>query len=200
MNMLEKVHPYSFVSRDFYWVSEYLDGSLYPEYNYQTFEKNDFERINKGYLIRFGYIGCGYRFYYDTPTGIFNIAGNAFQFSYLVDNVEYNLSCADTFYNDVISYKSMFSDANFSSQMNVSNISEYHFGYKASFEENGVKFIFKVIMHVPLDSPAYFTFHLVSDTSLDGKLIVRKNRFRFADFEAPLEKNIGGALSWNIEI
>jgi len=200
LNKIESVNPYSFVNRDFYWVSEYLDGTLYPEYDFQTFMRNDFECIDRTKLIRFGYVGCGYHFYFDAPTGIFHIAKNLYSFSYLVGDDEYNLSCADLIYNDIISYKSMYSDANFSDQVSASSVSEYHFGYKTLIKHDDFTVHLKVIMHIPLGSPAYFTFHLVSNKTLNGKLVIRKNHIRLAEFDAPLEENTGGELAWNVEI
>lgn len=200
MNSIKKLNPHSFVQRDFYWVAEYLNGTLYPEFDFNTHENNDFETINKNMLIRFGYIGAGYRFYFDTPTGVFSIADNDFSMSYVTDDYEYNLTQNDCLYNDIISFKRMYADANFSGQPSIGNVSSYNFGYKNKFNVNGVNFHFKPIMHIPYGQPAYFTIWIVSDKDLNGRIVIKRNGLKYREFECPLEANVGGELTWKIEM
>ena len=201
MNKIKELNPYSFIQgRDFYWNAEYFNGSLYPEFNTVTYQKNDFEMINKNILIRFGYVGCGMRFYFDTPTGVFNIVDNEYTFEYVADGIEYRLTHQDNLYNDIISCKSMVCNANWGTSESCSDVEVYHFGYKNKFNINGINFNFKPIMHIPLNSPSYFTIWLVYDKDLSGKLVVRRNGIKISETEAPLQANIGGEMTWLIQI
>lgn len=200
MNKIEAINPYSLVSRDFFWVAEYLDGHVLQEYDLKNNKYNLFDNIQKDQVLRFGYLGHGYRFYFDVPTGIFNIANNKYSFYYKTNSKEYELTNQSILYNDLISYKDCYVDCDFSGREKVGNVVSYNFGYKAHFQIEDVHFYYKAIMHIPIGIPMYFTVRLVADKDLDGWFEVHKNGFKCADIKAPLSRDNGQKILWNIEV
>lgn len=196
MNNLIKINPYSFVNRDFLWVCEYFNGDLFPEYDFKTYKKNDFYDINKNQTIRFGYLGHGYHFYFDTYSGIFHLLGNDISFYYKTEGRLIPLTNNKQMYNDLISYKTVYSDA----FNNNCNIEKYSFGYKTQLINNDIKFNFKPIMHLPNGEKAYFTVWLVSNYDLDGELCIYLNSLPYQSINAPLKANHGGELRWIINL
>ena len=81
-----------------------------------------------------------------------------------------------------------------------SYIDQYNLGYKSNFNQNNITFYFKPILHIPLNQPAYFTIWLVSSENLDGRIIIKKNNIKCAEYECPLEARRGGELTWIVEM
>lgn len=200
MNLIKKIKPYAFINREFMWIAEYLDGTLFFEFDKKTRQQNDFYQINKGKLLRYGYIGSGCRVYFDTPTGVFYINDTSYSFEYCTNDNTYNLTQQDIFYNDIIQYKNVHANASFSNIVSKNHIDQYNLGYKSKFKQNNIRFNFKPILHIPLNRPAYFTIWLVSDKDLDGRIIIKRNNVKCAEYECPLESKRGGELTWIIEI
>lgn len=200
MRKIETLRPYSHIGgRDFIWVAEYYNGELLPEFDFNTQQWNDFYKIDRKKLITFGLIGAGMRFYFDTPTGIFNLNGTRFSFSYITDKDEYPLTQQNILYNDIISYKEMYANCLFNGE-SACGVESYNFGYKCKFEDKGVKFSFKPIMHIPYERPAYFSMFLVADKDMKGRIVIYRDSMKFKEFECPLEDRVGGTLTWVIEI
>ncbi|MFF3150985.1 hypothetical protein ACFVRU_57195, partial [Streptomyces sp. NPDC057927] len=84
----------SFVQwQDFLWMANFINGQKLCEYDIKTHEKNDFHKINKDLLSRFGLFGQGMDLYFDVNTGKFNINGLEILLSYKVkDGKEYELT------------------------------------------------------------------------------------------------------------
>ena len=58
INNFKSIKPFSPVeNRDFIWVAEYADGTLFPEFDFQTKEFNNFYNIKKNELLGFGLVG-----------------------------------------------------------------------------------------------------------------------------------------------
>lgn len=200
VNLFKKIEPRTFINREFMWMAEYLDGTLLFEFDKNTLEQNDFYQINKNKLLRYGYIGSGYKIYFDIPTGIFYINNDSYSFEYHDKNNTYNLTQQDIFYNDIIQYKNVHADASFLHTASRSHIYKYNLGYKCNFISDNIKFDFKPIIHIPLDKPIHFTLWLVSDKDLSGNIIIKRNNMKYEEFECELEKNRGGELTWIIKM
>ncbi len=200
MNLIKNIKPYAFVDREFMWVAEYLDGTLFFEFDQNTKQQNDFYQINKNKLLRYGYIGSGCRIYFDTPVGVFYINGNSYSFEYHTDNHVYNLTQQDIFYNNIIQYKNVHVNASFTDTICKNYIDQYNLGYKIIFKQNDIEFYFKPILHIPLNQPAYFTIWLVSDKDLNGRIAIKKNNIKCGEYECLLEAKRGGELTWIVEI
>ena len=198
-NQIEKVHPYSFSQeQDFMWVAEYLDGSLFFEFDKETKEMNDFRSINKDQLLRFGLVGHGYRFWYDIPSGIIHLNDRMIEVIYKTNDEEYMLTSQPYIYNDLIQYKEAYSTFNPSSRYynTTSAVMSYNFGYKSKLNIKGVNFNFKAICTIPFGKPVFINFRLVSDKDLNGRLIIKNNGLKVYEYEAPLKANKGGELNW----
>ncbi len=200
MNLFKQVKPYAFVNREFMWVAEYLDGTLSFEFDEKTLLQNDFYKINKGKLLRYGYVGSGCKIYFDTPTGVFFIGENTYSFEYHTEGQIYSLTHQDILYNDIIQYKNVHADASFTYAISQSFIDQYNLGYKSKFKQGNVAFNFKPILHIPLNKPSYFTIWLASDNDLNGRIVVKKSGLKCAEFECPLEAKRGGELAWFVDI
>jgi len=200
MNQIEKINPYSLTSRDFFWVVEYLDGTTLQEYDFNKNKYNMFERIQKNKVLRFGYLGHGYRFYFDTPSGVFNIANNKYSFYYKTNDKTYELTNQNILYNDLISYKDCYVDCDFSGKEQKGNIISYNFGYKTHFQIEDVHFYYKIIMHIAEGIPMCLTIKLVADKDLDGWFEINRNGFKCTNIKAPLSRDNGQEIIWNIEI
>lgn len=199
--MLTKINPYSFVEQDYIWIGEYADGTHLSEYNIQTKVREDFYKLRRKDLIRFGLIGHGMKLYYEVLGGFFHLNGQIYELIYKVGDKEYYLTGQSHLYNDVIQYKDAEAWANFNeySRNNFpSRITAYNFGYKVKLEVDGVRFNVKPIISVPYKEPVFLDITLVADTDLDGKLVIKKNGSEIAEFDAPLKKGVGGRLKWSV--
>lgn len=201
--MLTRMNPYSFVEQDFIWIGEYADGTHLSEYNELTKMPEDFYKLRRDILTRFGLVGHGVRLYFEVYGGFFHIRGQLYELVYKVGEKEYYLTGQSRFYNDVIQYKDAESWANFTeiSHRNFpSRITAYNVGYKIrGLEVDGVTFNVKPILTIPYNEPAFFDITLVADRELDGKLIIKKNGSEIAEFHAPLKEGVGWRLlKWSV--
>ncbi len=189
-------------NRDFVWFAEKQDKSMYSEYDIETREQNDFEKIDKSKTTKFGIFGHGHVFCFHTVGGDFVLNGRKITFGYKVDDIYYDFN--NMFYNftDFIMYRSAYSDYDPSLAMrNTSNpvIYKYNFGYKTSFKIHDTKFNFKVICHVPMNEPVYLEIWLVANRKLDGDLLILKNEGIIDQVHAPLEEGVGGTYNWIVQ-
>jgi hypothetical protein len=79
-----------------------------------------------------------------------------------------------------------------------SRILAYNFGYKQNLDIDGVKFNIKALVSVPYNQPVHFSIRLVADQKLEGKFIIKKNGSEVGEFNAPLDKGVGGELKWAV--
>jgi hypothetical protein len=203
-NVMNSLKPYSHVSnREFIWVAGYLDGSMIAEYDLNNYKETDFELIRKDNLLTFGLIGRGLKMYFDTATGIFNFDNQELEISYHIADKEYNLTGQYHLYNDIIQYKSAFTDFDpFAKQLGYAGstgIFQYNFGYKNRFNIDGINFSFKAICKVPLNQPIHLSLWVVADADLDGQIVIKRNGQVIEKIDAPIVKNIGGEMNWVVK-
>lgn len=199
----EKSNGRSPVAQDFIWMAEYNDGKYFSEFDYNTKEKNDFYLIQKHKLSTFGLIGNGFKLRFDVTTGSFFVNNTSINISYVIDGVEHMLTGLFrglNAFNDIISYKNAYSDADLKDSSGVfsSHIEQYNFGYKKQLIINDVNIRFQAIMCIPNNSPAYIEFKLVSDKDLDGTLRIKRAGGFLQEIDAPLKANIAGICEWTL--
>jgi len=194
----QSVKPYSTIpGMEFMYVAEYINGSIEVEYDIKIGKYNNFAKIPRNKLLRLGVVGHGHKMYYDIPTGIFHYADRSVEFFYREGNTVYNLTNQMLLYNDAIYFQEAYSDFNaISKKVSNSVIYAYDFGYKASFNCKGVNFNFKPIINIPCDQPLNMKIRLVADKDLNGQLLIKVNGFKDYVFDAPLEANVAGELTW----
>lgn len=195
-NKFNKIYPYSFTSElDFMFAGEYLNGTFLFEFNPETHECSYVKDVKKNDLIRFGVVGHGLRAYFNALNGVFSFDNDEIEIIYKTKYKEYNLTDnVNTKYNDIIYFKNAFSENN-----GYCHFVGYNFGYKNHITfDDGVSFYFKPIINIPLNQPANIQIHLVSNLSLDGEIIIKVNKLKSYNMYAPLEKNVGGDLTWLI--
>lgn len=200
VSQFNDLEPRAIIDREFMWVAEYLDGTLFFEFDKSTLQQNDFYKIDKNRLLRYGYVGSGYKIYFNISNGIFYINNDSYSFEYHTDDCKYNLTQQDIFYNDIIQYKNVHADASFSHVASKSYIDQYNLGYKCRFIQNDIKFNFKPIIHIPLSKPVHFTVKIVSNKNLNGRIIIKQNNIKCAEYKCGLDANIGGELTWIVKI
>ena len=201
LNKFEKVHPYSF-SREMehMFVGEYLDGTFLFEYNPEKNFYSSVKEVNNNKLIRFGLVGNGLRTYFNALNGIFTFDKNKIEILYKTKEKEYKLTNNNVIYNDIIYFKNAYSEMRFGGVSNT-GFCGYNYGYKAKVSfDDGTFFYFKPIVNIPMGQPANLKIWLVSNKDLDGEIIVRVNDLKTYNIHAPLNKNIGGELTWFIRM
>ncbi|MCC3381813.1 hypothetical protein ACFQ5D_02760 [Paenibacillus farraposensis] len=205
--MFAQCNGYSPVSQDFIWLGEYTDGTHLSEYDFVTQAENSFYAIQREKLIRFGMVGHGQTFFFESD-GIFKLAGRMVELVYSTPDKDYHLT-GNVFqsYRDIIAYK----DAEASGLPNYSpaaagekgvmssTITQFNFGYKAALLIDQVEFHVKAICKIPFNAPVHMALRLVSNTELNGKLQVKVNGLVTQEFSAPLKHDIGGELNWLVQ-
>ena len=185
--------------QDFMWVADYFDGTDLLEFQ-QNGKENSFYSINKNNLYKFGLVGCGYKMYFDTTNGIFNISDRIIELEYIDENDKiYNLN-SGKLYNDIIQFKeaeSTFDPFNLNGIMKTS-ICQFNFGYKQKLQFEDINLNLKVICKVPYDKPVYLEITLSSNKTLNGKLLIKRNGKTIDIIDAPLQEGKKGTLNWNI--
>ncbi|WP_343216136.1 hypothetical protein [Clostridium mobile] len=201
LNKFEKVHPYAFSSElDFMSVGEYLDGTFLFEFNPEKKTYSRTDEVIKDKLIRFGVVGHGVRTYFNALTGVFTFDQNKIEILYRTKDRDYILMGQDVKYNDIIYFKNAYSQMNYSGKSST-NFCGYNFGYKNQILYNdGTMLYFKPILNIPVDQPANFQIRLVSNKDMDGQIIIKVNDFKEYKLNAPLDKNVGGELTWFIRV
>ncbi|GCD11786.1 hypothetical protein [Clostridium tagluense] len=202
-NKINEVRPYSMNNnQDFMWISENLNAVIKSEFDLND-EANSFSDIDKRSLMNFGLIGCGHKMFYEIPTGRFNINGDIIDIIYKADDKEYNLTNQFVLYNDVIQFKECCSDFNIiadrESHKTHTIVTSYNFGYKVKLNIDEKIFSFKAVCTIPYDKSAYINFRLVCNEDIDGVLVIKKNGFCIAEFQAPLKENYSGEVNWIIK-
>lgn len=190
--------------QDFQFLANYYDGNYLSEFDFINNEENSFYSVKRDKLIKFGLIGNGIHLYFESD-GIFNLASKSIEISYLENGKEYSLSSRRESYNDIIYFKDAEAYANPNGSMVRtsalgSSITQYNFGYKASFMDNGVSFNFKAICKIPYNQPVMLNFRLVSDRDMNGILLIKKNGKIVDEIDAPLESGIGGEIDWQVVV
>ncbi|WP_240636852.1 hypothetical protein [Paenibacillus silvae] len=189
------------VGQDFVWVGEYDDGTYLSEFNFDTKEENSFYDIQRDRLVRFGVMGHGSKFFFESD-GVFNLDGIGIEVIYKDGDKEYNLTGHSGKFNDVITYKDAESTVNFASgrdgTITDTTITQYNFGYKAVIEIDGITFQFKATCKIPFGEPLHINFWLVADQKMDGVLLIKKNNRIATELKAPLRKGVGGEVNFGL--
>lgn len=197
LNKIAELKPYSISKLDeFMWVAEYLDGTLLPQYDFKTLRQNSFSAMNKSQLLRAGMVGHGYHMWYEVANGHFYFAKRDISFIYRVKGVDYILTDNIT-YNDAIIFQEACSTFN-NARIN-NDVFAYDFGYKSIFNNKGINFSFKPLFRIALDEPVHMNIRIVADQDLQGQLVIRVNGLKEHAYEAPLQANVGGELSWIVK-
>jgi hypothetical protein len=188
--------------QDFIWVAAMSNGTFFPEYSFEDGSPNNFQDIDRSSLIRFGLVGMGLNMYYEIYGGHFKICGRMIEVIYKdkTTNIDYYLTGQPMIpYNDIIQFKSAFSDIN-SLETGGSlktNISQYNFGFKQNLKINDTNFNFKAICCVPYGGNIYLNIRVVSDRDFEkGVLIIRRNLLETFEFDAPMQANHAYEMNW----
>lgn len=207
LNKFSKVYPYVFTREiDYMFMAEYLDGALLFECHQDMKKGRTVKEVDKNKVIRFGLIGQGLRTYFNIANGIFIHDGNKIEMIYKTKEREYNLTNNTMLYNDLIYFKNAYTECQHSFTNNRSNASGqvftgYNYGYKTKLTfDDGTQFYFKPILSIPLNQPTNLNIRLVSNKDLDGVIVIKINDLTKYELIAPLEKNIGGELTWFLRI
>lgn len=198
-NKFSKVYPYAFSNElDFMFVAEYLNGTLLFEYNPEEKYYISIKEVeNRSNILHFGLVGHGVRTYYEIPTGIFYFDKNKIEILYKTKDKEYSLTNQLQLYNDIIYFKDAYSEFNMLTHRGGCNFYGYNYGYKTKINfSDGTEFYFKPIINIPLKQPVNFKIWLVCNKNLDGEIIIKINDIKSHKIHAPLDKNIGGELTW----
>ncbi len=183
--------------REFVWLAEYADGLSLLESD----KVNCFYDIEKQKLIRYGLIGHGYHFYFNTVGGTFNLRNSDYKFI-LEDEFanKYEINNSNIIYNDIIQYKSACTDFNMMNKNAPlkSFIYMHSLGYKKQVSLTNTKFSAKNLLHVPLDKkPIYFEIMLVCyDRDINGKVYIIKNDQAVDSVEVKINKGRAGKFEW----
>lgn len=192
----------SHVNQDFLWMVDYLDGKSLCEYDLLTTQRNDFYKINKSMIDKFGLIGHGMKLYVDSNTGMLNLNGLQLLFSYMVGDKEYSLTgFGNGFYTDIISYKDAYTDADIvnPNQQYSSHIHTYNFGFKKKLVfGDGTEFALQIVCAIPRNRPAYLDIKIVSNQDLDGNLYIKKVGRIAESIPAPLKSGHAGICEWQV--
>ncbi|MFF2157013.1 hypothetical protein ACFVVQ_17125 [Paenibacillus chitinolyticus] len=200
--MFQTISPYSPVSQSLIWLAEYENGEIFSEYELDTKEEHSFSAIERDRLVRFGQIGLGHKLYYEVSGGIFKIDDKIIELVYKHGDTEYALTGQQQPYRDLIAYKDMEFTFNPNGETGngTDQIIQYNFGYKAELHIGSVQFHFQILYKIPTDGrPAYFYIKLVSDKTLDGELVIKRNGVVADTVNAPLTKNKGGEINWILQ-
>ncbi|AMM44859.1 hypothetical protein SP15_060 [Bacillus phage SP-15] len=193
-SVFSKINGMSPVAQDFIWLGEYLDGTHLSEFGLETKEENSFYDIQRDKLLRFGLIGHGLKLYFEVD-GVFNLAGQAIELEYRVGDKVYPLTGLYGQSRDIITYKDAEALLNPAGGKVRTQINQYTFGYKTELDVQGIKFNLKALCVVPYGKAAYMNLRLVSDSELEGTLVVKKNNRVHQEIKAPLSKGVGGEVN-----
>lgn len=185
---------------DFMFIAEYLNGTLFYEYNSLLNQYYSIKELNKNKLIHFGTIGNGLLTYFDVATGSFYFDGHKIEMYYKTNNEIINLTNQMILYNDIIYYKDAYSSFNTKTKKLQDNciFCGYNLGYKIQFNYKNYKINFKPIISIQDGQPIHFKIWLVSNQDINGRLTIVVDDVKKYEYETPLNSNVGGEFSWII--
>lgn len=201
--MFDRINGVSPVAQDFVWLAEYYNGNGICEFDFKTKQKNDFYKIDRSLVSKFGLIGQGMKLYFDVSTGFFNLNGSQIIMTYKTKDREYHLTGHKIgLYNDIITYKDAHTDANLRNpnEKFVSHIHQYNFGYKKKLSfDDGLELNFQAIVSLPYNSPASMEIKIVPNMDLEGELYIKRVGAITEPIQAPLRKGYAGMTNWTIK-
>ncbi|MGG0757184.1 hypothetical protein [Brevibacillus laterosporus] len=183
-------------SQNFVWVSEYYDGTHLAEFDFETKEENSFYDIKIDQLNRFGIVGNGSKIFFES-NGLFNVKGKGYSLSYVVDDIEYQLTGDLEKIKDIITFKDAEATGDLLGSGKIStSIVQYSVGYSVVKKVNNVKFTLRMLVKVPNNGQMYFNIALMANKNLQGKLVLmRANDRKEFEINAPLKKGIMGEIN-----
>ncbi|CCF14388.1 putative uncharacterized protein [Brevibacillus laterosporus GI-9] len=177
-------------------MSEYYDGTHLAEFDFETKEENSFYDIKIDQLNRFGIVGNGSKIFFES-NGLFNVKGKGYSLSYVVDDVEYQLTGDLEKIKDIITFKDAEATGDLLGSGKIStSIVQYNVGYSVVKKVNNVKFTLRVLVKVPNNGQMYFNIALMANKNLQGKLVLmRANDRKEFEIDAPLKRGIVGEIN-----
>lgn len=182
----------------FNWVADYKDGTHFSEYNFNNNSPNSFYDINQQNVARFGLIGQGMKFYFNTASGTFYLNGRRVNIIYEYDGKQIGLTSNEN-EKDLITYKQAYTEYNNKSGSQKSDIESISFGYKTTIKEKDIEIFFQPVVKLPFNQSAYMELKLTSNQDLNGELVFISRNKEVDRFKAPLHKGLSGNINWTIK-
>ncbi|MGG0667636.1 hypothetical protein ABE073_03815 [Lederbergia citrisecunda] len=182
----------------FNWVADYFDGTYLSEYNFSNGQPNSFYSIKQTQAIRFGLIGQGMKFFFESSDGSFNLNGRRIDIAYEVDGKQYFLT-NNALKKDFITYKQAHTNFNNKSGIQRSNLDSIDFGYKALYKKDDIEMFFQPIVSLPFNSSVCMEVKLTSDRNLNGDIVFYSRNKEVQRFHAPLEAYVSGQINWTVK-
>lgn len=181
----------------FIWFASYENQELITEFE-DDGRENSFYSIDKSRIKEFGLLGRKAKLFYDSNTGVFNIVGHKVEFLLELDDGKViPLTKQPEPYNDIITYKSAYTDYNLTTKQTCSYIDAYFFGYKHSFARNdGMEIHSKIIFSLPMDDTMHFGIRLATNKDISGKLITFIDGEATNEFNIDVQKNEATEIEW----
>lgn len=180
------------------WCAVYLNNEHLSEYDTVTRQKNDFYKIQKDRLARFGLYGKGQYSFYESNDGVFNINGRRIEIYYEVNGKQIMLGYGE---KDPITYKSAYADYNNRVGEQKTNIESIHFGYKTSVTEDNTTVFYQAVVCFDIENNKhpYIEIKTSADQTIDGELVFKVKNKEVDRISAPLVKNLSGQINWTIK-
>ena len=182
----------------FNWNADYADGTYLSEYDLVTHKKNDFYKIKRDSVIRFGVFGHNTRLFFEAD-GSFNLFGRRYEIEYHLENGEILHLTSNFFKKDIITYKQAYTDLNGIEGVQRSNVSSINFGYKTNFVKDDLTLHFQPIVVLPIGQAPYLEVKITTNKDIKGHLVFKNRGVEVERFEAPLKAYNSGQINWNIK-
>ncbi|MGG3801272.1 hypothetical protein [Metabacillus fastidiosus] len=193
------------VAQSMMYMAEYADGSHRSEYDLQTGNNTNFNKLDKNGILRFGIVGIDVPLYLETYGGFFHIAGRNIQVKYVENDVEYYLIGQPKFYDGLLYYKTGLAELPMTPKAEYvawgkpeGEIVSYHFGYKDKLEIEDTMFTIHAECTVPFQEPVKLNFALYADKEMKGKFVIIRNGVEVFSDDAPLDPKTGGSVEWTV--
>lgn len=200
---------------NFIWVAEYNKEDKYRRTYLPEFEfinggfghiSHGFNEIDKDTLTHLGLIGNGYRFFFNTANGRFNLYGSEIEVTYYDEKSKTEYILMDEkndIYNDIILYKKILEEIDVNRQKQIKCTLEYSLGYKKKIRND---FTIVPIFFIPMtvnritgkNKPTYMTFKITSYKDLSGELRFYMNKQLATVFKTDLRAKFGKTFNINI--
>lgn len=197
-------------AENFIWIAEYKKNDKHNRLYLPEFEfvnggfgnvNHNFDEIENDKLSSLGFIGNGFRFYYDTIDGkfyAFESELEATYFDYKTEKEYKFMNNLNAPFNDIVLYKKIADEYDTKTGIQTIATVEYAFGYKTII--NG--FSINPIFHISVEdetNPFYFTFKIVSPTYLDGEFRLYMDKRQSLVLRTPLNRDLGKTFKINIK-
>lgn len=182
----------------FIWFAEYENKEILTEFE-DSGKENQFNAIDKARTKEFGLIGRGLKLSFDTDTGEFAILNKKINFKFIKDGKDVNLTHQLAKYNDLITYKSAFTDYDPSGKTLGSCIDAYFFGYKGEIVIDGILCHMKVIFGLPVGGQIKFSITLSPKEAINGEIRISIDGVEPQGIMANFKANEGQEFSWSFQ-